>query len=97
MPTFFSTPNTLDADQYLPCSYFMSTVHKVLQCDEPIQLFIVFMTQWGLAQDPFITLLLHQEVAAIVSLGKYRSDKRSMLQYQRIRFGVRDMGSPNRY
>lgn len=61
----------------------MSSFNVVLQRDQSIQLLSVTISQRGLAQHAFITVLLHHEIAAIVALREDGRDKCSIVESER--------------
>lgn len=74
--------NALDTNEYLSFHNIVSAFDEVFQCHESCQLFPSSVAQRCSTQGSIVAILLHQNVATVVSFRKYRGVEQSILQGQ---------------
>lgn len=74
--------DALDTDEYLSFRNIASAFDEVFQRHEPGQLFPSSVAQRCSTQGAIVAVVLHQNVATVVSFGKYRGVEQRILQRQ---------------
>lgn len=74
--------NALYTNKYLTLCNVASTLDEGFQCHQSCQLFPCSISLRGSTQASIVALLLHQDVAAVVSFRKNRGLEQSILQSQ---------------